>query len=322
MTFSDQALVTIITPCYNYGKFLAEALDSLLLQTYSNWECVIVNDGSIDNTDEVALQYTAKDQRFKYINQKNGGLPNARNAALKMAQGKYIQLLDADDLLESKKLELQVALFENNSNYDLIYSAVALFANQDEERVYSPFFFNELPRLSGKDQTIIKLLMKDVFFLPGCVIFRKSVFEKVGFFNETLYGLEDWNYWFRAALLGCEFYYDERENTRLLARDHDANMSKVYYKMLKARINAREHVMHITKKLNIENKLNLDSAYIKEMILQHNISINENLYEYQSHEGYKLAAVKSLLKYSYYARKPFFPFKKITDSVLTRMFKN
>ncbi|RYX81126.1 glycosyltransferase family 2 protein, partial [bacterium] len=99
MTFSDQALVTIITPCYNYGKFLAEALDSLLLQTYSNWECIIVNDGSIDNTDEVALQYTAKDQRFKYINQKNGGLPNARNSALKIAQGKYIQLLDADDLL-------------------------------------------------------------------------------------------------------------------------------------------------------------------------------------------------------------------------------
>lgn len=317
--YSDPALVTIITPCYNYGRFLADALDSLLLQTYTNWECIIVNDGSKDNTEEVALQYTARDQRIKYIYQVNKGLPNARNTALKIANGKYIQLLDADDLLESKKLELQVALFESKEDLDLIYSAAALFSNQDVEKVGRPFVFNELPRLSGKDEIIIQLLMKDVFFLPGCVIFRRSVFEQVGFFNESLYGLEDWNYWFRAALLGCEFYYDERANTRLLARDHDANMSKVYYKMLNARIGARSHIIQFSKELFDNQRWRIGTPLYKKLLLQHKISLYEDSYEYDSYNQKKIEAIKSLFKYGYYAKKPLFPFKKILKSILARV---
>lgn len=311
--------VSIITPCYNYGRFLSEALKSLLAQNYTNWECIIVNDGSSDNTEEIALKYVDLDKRFKYIYQQNKGLPCARNTALKQAQGQYIQLLDADDLLEPEKLALQVELFSSNEKVDLIYSDVLLFNNNDLNRKFVPFEFHDIIQVSGKDDVLINSLMIDNFFLPGCVIFKRNLFEQVGFFNESLYGLEDWNYWFRAALLGFEFYHDDRFGTRLLARDHESNMSKVYFKMLNARINARLHIIQISEELKSKNKLNLSQSFFKKIMLQHNIFLNKDMYEYNFHHGNKSIAFKALFRYGYYAKKPFFPIKKIFNSIFARM---
>ena len=105
---TSQPLVSIIVPCYNQARYLPDALASVASQTYPHWECIIVNDGSLDHTSEVARQWLEKDDRFKYVEKQNGGLSSARNAGLKVAKGEYIQLLDADDLLEADKIKVQI----------------------------------------------------------------------------------------------------------------------------------------------------------------------------------------------------------------------
>ena len=104
-------LVTVIVPCYNQGEYLNDALLSILNQTYSKWECIIINDGSRDNTSEIANFWCKQDHRFKYLKKDNGGLSSARNAGLKISIGKYIQFLDhlSCEILK-KKCVLEVFL--------------------------------------------------------------------------------------------------------------------------------------------------------------------------------------------------------------------
>lgn len=310
-------LVSIITPCYNYGRYLSETLDSLLSQTYQNWECIIVNDGSSDDTEDVALKYVAVDDRFVYVHQENKGLPGARNTALARAKGKYIQLLDADDLIERDKLLLQVELMENTGNIDLVYSSMMLFNSNAKIREFTPFVLSNNVQPSGKNESIITALVDDTFFLPGCVIFRRSLYEQVGSFNESLYGLEDWNYWSRAALLGKEFFGDKRVGTRLLCRDHDANMSKAYVKMLKSRIQARSHIIKVTKELRDSKRLTVGSQFIRNILKQHKLRLLNDEYQYHFHYGKKHLGLQAILKYSLYSGQPFLILKKAFSSLKT-----
>ena len=107
-------LVSIIVPCYNQAYFLSEALESVLNQTYSNWECIIVNDGSPDNTKTVASKWCDKDKRFNYVEKKNGGLSSARNAGIAISKGEYILPLDADDIIHESFLSKLVPVLEND----------------------------------------------------------------------------------------------------------------------------------------------------------------------------------------------------------------
>ncbi len=317
---NPQPLISIITPCYNYGKFLPETLENILEQTYQNWECIIVNDGSTDNTEEVCLSYVKIDERFKYIYQDNKGLSGARNTALNHAQGKYVQLLDSDDLLEPNKLNLQVQLFEVNLNIDLIYSKITMFESDDANRTYTPFNLPNNIQPSGKNEQIISALVTDNFFLPGCVIFRTELFKQVGNFDENLYGLEDWDYWARAALLGKEFYYDNSEGTKLRSRNHQSNMSKVYNKMLLSRIQARLNIIEITEKLRNQNKLKVSIDFINKILKKHKLLLLLDEYQYHLHYGKKLVGVKAFIKYSFFAKKPFFIFERLLIALKRRSF--
>jgi len=104
-----EGLVSIITPCYNGDKYLAETIESVLSQTYTQWEMIIVDDGSTDRTADIASEYTLRDKRIQLVRQSNGGTAKARNAAMRLAQGRYIALLDADDIWEPRFLEEQLA---------------------------------------------------------------------------------------------------------------------------------------------------------------------------------------------------------------------
>lgn len=108
-------LVSIITPTYNCGKFISETIESVLQQTYTNWEMIIVDDCSIDNTREIVSQYLPKDNRIKYyFLETNVGAAMARNEAMQHARGKYMAFLDSDDLWENDKLEKQIIFMEKN----------------------------------------------------------------------------------------------------------------------------------------------------------------------------------------------------------------
>jgi len=113
-------LVSIIMPSYNTAKFIEETVNSVLNQTYTNWELIIVDDCSTDNTDEVVSQFN--DERIKYIkNEKNSGAAISRNRALREAKGKWIAFLDSDDVWLPEKLEKQIAFMENNG-YKFTYA--------------------------------------------------------------------------------------------------------------------------------------------------------------------------------------------------------
>ena len=97
-------LVSIITPCYNGGKYIAETIDSVIAQSYSRWEMIIVDDGSTDNSGEIVRQYMAKEPRIRFLQQKNAGSAAARNNGIRNANGRFIALLDADDLWDPQFL--------------------------------------------------------------------------------------------------------------------------------------------------------------------------------------------------------------------------
>lgn len=108
-------LVSIITPTYNCGKFIAETIDTVLAQTYSNWEMIIVDDVSTDNTEEIVRRYMEKDSRIKYKKlDENSGAAVARTTAMKMAEGRYMAFLDSDDLWTNDKLESQLAFMKEH----------------------------------------------------------------------------------------------------------------------------------------------------------------------------------------------------------------
>lgn len=108
-------LVSIITPTYNCGKFIAETIETVLAQTYTNWEMIIVDDVSSDNTEDVVLQYTEKDNRIKYTKlDVNSGAAVARTTAMKLASGQYMAFLDSDDLWTENKLEVQLDFMKKN----------------------------------------------------------------------------------------------------------------------------------------------------------------------------------------------------------------
>ena len=118
----EKELVSIITPAYNCAKFIGESIDSVIKQTYENWEMIIVDDCSTDNTDEIINKYTA-DARIKYIKLKeNAGAANARNRAMQEAQGKYMAFLDSDDIWRKDKLQKQIDLMKKN-DYNIVCSS-------------------------------------------------------------------------------------------------------------------------------------------------------------------------------------------------------
>lgn len=109
-----EPLISIIIPVYNAEKFLPACLDSVLAQTYKNWEAICVNDGSTDNSPQILSDYAAKDVRFHIINQPNSGVSTARNAGLRQAHGKYLMYLDSDDIWHSQTLEILQNVMEKS----------------------------------------------------------------------------------------------------------------------------------------------------------------------------------------------------------------
>lgn len=113
---TQQNLVSIITPNYNCARFISQTIESVLAQTYSDWEMLIVDDCSTDGSYEIALEYAAKDRRIKVIrNEKNSGAAVSRNKAIEVAQGEFVAFLDSDDLWIPEKLEKQIAFMRENA---------------------------------------------------------------------------------------------------------------------------------------------------------------------------------------------------------------
>lgn len=233
--------VSVIVPAYNYGAYLADAAESVLAQTLSDWECIIVDDGSTDDTEEVARRYTARDARFRYVRQQNAGPAAARNNALRLSRGTYIQLLDADDKLAPAKLELHATFLDSHPDVDVVYSLATYFRTEEPEKVlYSLHGHLSRPlmqKVTSREQALARL--QEFNIMPAdAVLFRRRVVDRVGVFNEASRGCEDWDFWLRCAIAGCEFRYVEASSSTAFVRTHPSSVSKSSDGMLRALVGA------------------------------------------------------------------------------------
>ena len=184
---ANKPLVSIVIPCFNYGRFLNEAIDSVLSQTFQDFEIIVVDDESTDAQTLEVLE-TLNKPKTRLIRQKNQRVSAARNKGIAEAKGKYICCLDADDLLAPTYLEKCVFILETK-HLDVCYSWVQLFGEDNLLWTCGPFLIDEL--LKGNQ-------------VSTAAVFRKSVWERAkGYSTEMLHGYEDWEFWIRIAKLGA-----------------------------------------------------------------------------------------------------------------------
>ena len=140
---SNEIVVSIVVPCFNQAKYLNDALQSVVNQTFTHWECIIINDGSTDDTDVIANNWLQKDKRFKYLYTINKGVSNARNLGVQNCTGHFIQFLDCDDILEKEKINYQVSVLLENTLIDIVYSSSRYFFS-DNKSVLFPIHYPQL----------------------------------------------------------------------------------------------------------------------------------------------------------------------------------
>ncbi len=195
----NKPLVSIIMPAFNAEKTILESIESVLSQTYRNWELIVINDGSLDRTSAVVL--AINDERLRLIEQENGGVAKARNNGINNAKGEYIAFLDSDDLWLEDKLEKQVSVLVVGKHV-MCYSKTWCF--RDSLNQISDSFVNIAMNFEDKD----KILIYD--FIPTLtVLISKEVLDEVGCFDETLRGTEDWDLWIRVLQKYEAIYLEE-----------------------------------------------------------------------------------------------------------------
>jgi len=231
---STNPLVSVIIPCFNYSRFLEEAVESVLAQSYENIECLIVDDGSTDDTKIVSKRLVDKDTRVKYFYQVNRGLPAARNMGFLESQGKYIQFLDADDLLHPKKIAVQVRLLEDDPKIDVSYTDYLFFASDLNSTQ------NRSMGLGLSEKPLDDFLFKwerELSIPIHTALFKRSLIEiKVGPFNESLRAKEDWVFWVELAVSGSTFHYLDKQYSyyRKHAQNQTADVKEMCIYFMKA----------------------------------------------------------------------------------------
>ncbi len=180
-------LVSIIMPVYNSEKTVKKSIISVLNQTYDNWELIVINDGSKDNSIEILKRFN--DNRIFLVEQENQGVVKARNNGMKSAKGEFIAFLDSDDIWVSNKLEIQIGyLLSTNKKFS--YSKSFCFRN-DEALCTNCFTFVHI-NFTDKE----KILVYD--YIPTLtVVMHKDIITTIGYFDEKLKSAEDWDYWIR-----------------------------------------------------------------------------------------------------------------------------
>jgi len=207
-------VVSVIMPTYNYGRFISRAIDSVLSQTYSDFELIIIDDGSEDDTTKIVQQF--HDMRIKYYRQENQGPSRARNAGIAQAQGEYLAFIDADDEWLPYNLSYQVTALANDHRVGMVYGHC----------VYVDASGQILRTVKGKahGKLFIPMLRENIIGgSPSIVVVRASCFRQIGGFAPLLYGNEDWHMWLRIA-----FRWEIGVVDHIVARitDHSSSASK------------------------------------------------------------------------------------------------
>ena len=253
--------VSVVIPCYNQGHFLSETVLSVVGQSYQSWEIIIVDDGSSDDTSQVAERLIAQfaDKRIRLIRQQNQGLAATRNIGIRAGKGKYILPLDADDCLHPEMLQHTVELLDSHQDIAIAYPDTVTFGLKEE---YWP---------TAQELDVSILCQRNLF--SYCALFRRDMWEAVGGYNNNMvWGYEDWDFWISCAERGYGgrrlpqglFLYRVREGSMYSdAQKHDKeliariilNHPKLYDE--KTRLSASQIWEHAMDNLSINEKESL-----------------------------------------------------------------
>ena len=214
------ATVSIVMPAFNVAPYIGAAIGSVLAQTFGDWELLIVNDGSTDETVAAAQQRAESDHRIRILHQENAGISSARNRVLAQATGEFIAILDADDLWEPGYLEEQLGVFAAHPDIDVVTGNGWFLGGRLHGRTARP---SPDPR----PQPTLAAILGDETAIFIMSVFRRRVYDAIGGFDETLRTNEDYDYWLRAAVAGFRFWRNDAPLGHYRRRDDSLSAGEV-----------------------------------------------------------------------------------------------
>ena len=191
-----QPKVSIITPTYNREKFIGETLECLQNLKYQNWECIVMDDDSTDNSATVILEMAKKDDRIKYFHQSKSLLPVTKNNAIAHSTGKYILPLDSDDLIAPEYISEAVEILEKKPEVKLVYCRGVYFGDKKGKWKLEPYSYKQL-------------LIKNC--IHNTALFRRADFDKTSGYNPNMTTSEDWDLWISLLETGGEVCVIEKD---------------------------------------------------------------------------------------------------------------
>jgi len=285
-----QPLISIIVPTYNRGSFISECIESVLNQSYTDWEMIIIDDGSTDSTKEIINTYLSE-PRIQYHYQENKGQSSARKKAIYLAKGKYLAFLDSDNIWLNQRLEFGLKAIQRNENIDLTYGDIIEI---DENSTEVPMV--NMKRFSGK---VSSQLVKDNFITMNTVLVKKSVVIKVKAFREEIKRADDYDMWLRLSA-EHNFLYIPKVMVKYRVMDDQISSNKEgrfiankeivehFYKIF-------PNVLTTKEKKQGWSSFYLRKAYYEMSVKNYNLAFKD-LLKVMSFEPLRLTLWRSLLK--------------------------
>jgi glycosyltransferase involved in cell wall biosynthesis len=201
-------MVSVIMPAYNCGKYIKESIESVLRQSYKDTELLVIDGGSVDNTDEILQRYVEK-SKCVYVKKPGFGISAARNFGIRSAKGDLIAFLDADDLFVDGYIARQAAFFEKNKDCDICYTDRVYFDTIAGIETPSPYY-----HFRGD---IFYYLKRNNFIHPSALMARRHIFEN-NLFDETIKSHEDWEFFLQIAAKGIRFMFIDEPLSKIRMR--------------------------------------------------------------------------------------------------------
>jgi len=279
--FEKDIIISIIIPCYNHGIYIDEAIKSVEEYKFDNYEIIIINDGSTDDYTNKRL-IELKSEGYNVIFQENKGLGRTRNNGIRLAKGKYILPLDADNKIKPDYILKAINILDSEPSISIVYSDRKLFGNSDESFIVGEFSIEKIVNCN---------------YIDACAIFRKSLWEQVGGYDDKMpvQGWEDWDFWLMAIENESKFYYIPEPLFYYRVLDHS---------MIQQLMNSPNYNL-LLRYVYIKHAFIMKEKFIDEMFkLQNEINyLNQEIVRLNQTKAYRLG--KFILKPFLNIRKQF-----------------
>lgn len=200
-----EPLVSVMMPTYNSSEFLCDALESIINQTYSNWELIVVDDGSTDNTSDIVLKYAAIDDRITYRRIEHSGRGTARSECIRLSKGKYIAVCDSDDVSEKTRFEQQVRFLNEHPEIGVVSSFLCKFTDKVEYKLQN------IMKSETSTEKIANCFNKNRMCVPNASsMIRKELFDQFGLYNPLMLRAQDYEFYKRLHLNSIKFFTIDR----------------------------------------------------------------------------------------------------------------